>query len=133
MRVLITEEERRARNREAVRRYHARHPEVTRERKRAYLAKHPEKLAEWNRAHRDRLRALIRQIKLERGCIDCGYRENADALQFDHVRGTKVVNISRVRSYKVLLAEVAKCDVRCGNCHLIRTAHQYREKAACAF
>jgi hypothetical protein len=50
-------------------------------------------------------------------------------LQFDHRdRSTKTANVanllSNARSWKVILAEIEKCDVRCANCHSRRTAAQ---------
>lgn len=70
--------------------------------------------------------ALINQIKLERGCTDCGYRLHPAALHFDHLPGTiKYKNIAQMTSntsLKVLMAEIAKCEVVCANCHAIRTA-----------
>lgn len=58
-------------------------------------------------------------------CVDCGERDPV-VLEFDHVRGEKVDNISRMlcstRSLKVIQEEIAKCDVRCANCHRRRTA-----------
>ena len=134
MRVLITDEERRIRQREAVRRYQARHHEQERQRNQAYRSQHPEKVSEWNRVHKARVRDLVRQIKLERGCIDCGYRENADALELDHVRGQKIAPVSRLGSFVKVREEMAKCEVRCANCHSIQTAMRRREKGqdACA-
>ena len=58
------------------------------------------------------------------GCVDCG---NTDirVLEFDHVRGTKIDGIARMVSNEVgfatLRAELAKCEVRCKNCHAIAT------------
>ena len=74
---------------------------------------------------------FLRAYKLEHGCIDCGYAENADALEFDHVRGVKVTTVTSLAgaSWDRLLEEVAKCDVRCANCHAIATAERRREAA----
>jgi hypothetical protein len=64
---------------------------------------------------------------LKSGCVDCGFGD-IRALQFDHVRGTKVSDISRMvrqgTSDATLVAEIAKCEVRCANCHLIVTAQR---------
>lgn len=62
-------------------------------------------------------------IKLTAGCIDCGYREQAVALQFDHVFGSKKRELAAMKSYgkAVILEEVMKCEVVCANCHYIRT------------
>ena len=58
------------------------------------------------------------------GCVDCGYRD-IRALDFDHVRGEKVVDVGamirRGRSASAVRAEIAKCEVRCRNCHAIAT------------
>lgn len=71
----------------------------------------------------------LEAIKLERGCVDCGYREHPAALQFDHrdgeVRGFASSFASNVlRRWEVVLAEIEKCDVRCANCHAVRHARR---------
>lgn len=47
-------------------------------------------------------------------------------MEFDHVRGTKRADISTLirdgAAVHVLEAEIAKCVVRCANCHRRRTA-----------
>lgn len=76
----------------------------------------------------------VRAFKLLRGCIDCGYNEQADALQFDHVRGIKKHKIAAIASAGIgstlFQQELAKCEVRCANCHAIRTAKNARAKIA---
>ena len=58
-------------------------------------------------------------------CIDCG-QSDPSVLDFDHVRGIKSAAISSmvrdVRSMDVIWSEVAKCEIRCANCHRRRTA-----------
>jgi len=57
-------------------------------------------------------------------CVDCG---NTDirTLEFDHVRGNKSANIASLlsnhTSWSTMEAEISKCEVRCGNCHRIKT------------
>lgn len=57
-------------------------------------------------------------------CVDCG-ESNAIVLDFDHVRGKKICNISNLTKNKSglgrLKAEIEKCEVRCSNCHRIAT------------
>jgi hypothetical protein len=63
----------------------------------------------------------------DKACVDCGITDRR-VLQFDHRdRATKVANLSNMSySYGLdaIMAEVAKCDVRCANCHMIRTGEQ---------
>jgi hypothetical protein len=69
-------------------------------------------------------KAWVIEYKMSRGCADCGYREHPAALDFDHRPGT--VKVRDIKSghqlgWDALLAEVAKCDVVCANCHRVRT------------
>jgi hypothetical protein len=84
--------------------------------------------AERKRKHRQVKRADISKqhrrwlarLKLERGCVDCGYNEWPSALHFDHRPGeTKSFEIGGRLYYawERIMAEVDKCDVRCANCH----------------
>lgn len=65
-------------------------------------------------------------------CIDCG-EQDVLVLQFDHVRGQKLQSISELvkagYAWKAIEAEIAKCEVRCANCHARRTAKQRRYHA----
>lgn len=59
-------------------------------------------------------------------CIECG-ESDVVCLQFDHVRGRKVQPISAMigtYTWKSIEQEIAKCEVRCANCHQRRTARQ---------
>jgi hypothetical protein len=58
-------------------------------------------------------------------CADCGETDPV-VLEFDHL-GDKKFNVAkgiRDRSWESLLAEIAKCDVVCSNCHRRRTARR---------
>lgn len=82
-----------------------------------------ERRSAWYRNRRE----LLDEYKLERGCIDCGYVDHPAALDFDHVRGTKEFSvghaITRLPMEKVW-KEIEKCDIRCANCHRVRTAER---------
>ena len=58
-------------------------------------------------------------------CVDCG-ESDVLVLEFDHVRGKKKMAISQMVSgeytKRLIDEEIAKCDVRCANCHRRRTA-----------
>jgi hypothetical protein len=74
-------------------------------------------------------RAHVDAIKLERGCMDCGYSDHPAALDFDHRPGTgpKRASVAALVTSATLAdidAEIAKCDVVCANCHRIRTAER---------
>lgn len=57
-------------------------------------------------------------------CIDCGYKD-IRALEFDHVRGSKKSGVKNMcghtASIKSIKDEIKKCEVRCCNCHRIKT------------
>jgi len=75
----------------------------------------------WTPAQR-RNRERILEILSAAGCVDCGERDVL-VLDFDH-RGDKrdcVTRLANSCSEASLEAEVAKCDVRCANCHTLRT------------
>jgi hypothetical protein len=68
-------------------------------------------------------RALIVKAK-DVPCADCGGRFHPCAMDFDHINGTKEYNVGRMvgqASEARLLAEIAKCEVVCANCHRVRS------------
>jgi hypothetical protein len=87
------------------------------------------------RRYDQRGREYLASVKLANGCMDCGFREFPEALDFDHVRGEKLFNVSQAirRPLSILDAEIAKCDIVCANCHAIRTFERGRvAKGRCA-
>jgi hypothetical protein len=58
-------------------------------------------------------------------CADCKIQYIPYVMDFDHVQGDKVGNISQMCNdavkWEKLLEEIAKCDIVCANCHRIRT------------
>ena len=57
-------------------------------------------------------------------CVDCGITDWR-VLEFDHVRGEKYMDIAKLMrvssNIDKLMEEIAKCDVRCANCHRLKT------------
>ncbi len=72
----------------------------------------------------EKLRAVI-ALKRGKPCLDCGLTFHPVAMDFDHTGTDKVFSVSRMVqrriSMKRILAEIAKCDLVCSNCHRIRT------------
>ena len=70
------------------------------------------------------LRLYMKEYLLQHPCVDCG-EDDWVVLEFDHVRGKKkkAVTLIASSSYSLdtLKKEIAKCEVRCCNCHRRRT------------
>lgn len=75
---------------------------------------------------RKKIVEFIRNLKDGKPCADCGKPYPYYVMDFDHVRGKKVVELSRLAtrkgwSEKKILVEAKKCDIVCANCHRLRT------------
>ena len=81
------------------------------------------KAKETSKIVRARIRAYITAYLKDNPCVDCGEADPV-ILEFDHVRD-KDFNISDAArkgvSMKKLKDEIAKCEVRCANCHRKKT------------
>lgn len=75
--------------------------------------------------HLDRYQKNIEMIRLEKNkpCADCKNHFPYYVMDFDHVRGVKVGNVSTLALWSIarILEEISKCEVVCSNCHRIRT------------
>jgi hypothetical protein len=84
-------------------------------RKKAVIAQQRERITRYLKAH---------------PCGDCG-EADPRCLDFDHVRGEKRAAISEMIgnfSWEQIENELAKCEVRCANCHRKRTAERRASK-----
>lgn len=100
---------------------------------------HPEYMINWTKKNLQyKRRANLLKIHERRQyllslrnkpCVDCGGTFHPVAMDFDHVKGDKVLSVSRMVSFNKqrLDAEIAKCDVICSNCHRIRTYKRMKE------
>ena len=88
--------------------------------KRVYLDRARTRNTRVNDENKQRLYAYLS----EHPCVDCG-NSNIRCLEFDHVRGNKSASITRMLNtavtWSAIEAEIAKCEVRCANCHRIKT------------
>jgi hypothetical protein len=82
-----------------------------------------------DKAYRERLRAerkpLLDKIR-EVPCADCGGRFPPVCMDFDHLpeyeKSFGIMQRYIHRSWATIMAEIAKCEIVCSNCHRIRTA-----------
>ncbi len=98
-----------------------------RQRSRQWAADNPEALAARRRKDYDTSRDALNALKAH-PCTDCGKQYPSPAMHFDHVRGEKKrfhIIVSNMRRPD-LGEELAKCELRCANCHAIR---HYNERA----
>jgi hypothetical protein len=63
--------------------------------------------------------------------MDCGGTFSPECMDFDHKSGEKVNNVGTmvVRGWNRarVLAEIAKCELVCANCHRTRTKNRRRK------
>lgn len=97
-----------------------------------YIRKHYQENKDYykekNRKRRAELRpkrkAIIARYKVMKGCVDCGYNSHPHALDFDHLRDKEFLiskAVGNMTAWSRIKAEIAKCEVRCANCHRIKT------------
>lgn len=97
------------------------------EKMRAYTEDHRTELNAKRRATYNRMRELLHKLKSV-PCADCGGKFDPVCMDFDHRdSATKMGKLSNMHHHgeAAILAEVAKCDVVCSNCHRLRT---YRKR-----
>ena len=82
-------------------------------------------VTERNKAIRAASRKILNQYLLSHHCVECGESDKR-VLDFDHDDpSTKHKNVTELLgSPKLLIKEIAKCTVRCGNCHRHKTMHE---------
>jgi hypothetical protein len=85
------------------------------------------------RQYRTENRRLIREYLRTHPCVDCGETDIV-VLEFDHRdprdKRYNVTILALQKPWSRVLAEIAKCDVRCANCHRRRTAALFRWRKA---
>ena len=112
---------------------HERNPEVKRARAARYRVKYRERLREEGRvtssAKRLEYQKFIDDMKAYVPCTDCHEAFPPECMDFDHVRGQKLFDISKghTRNRDAVYTELARCEVVCSNCHRIRTRRRANE------
>lgn len=70
-----------------------------------------------------------REYLITHPCVDCG-EPDLDVLEFDHIDpSTKEGVVNKLYRLEEVKREIAKCDVRCCNCHRKRHAMQRRSES----
>lgn len=111
---------------EQISEYHQKYYQRNKARTLKRMKKNKEKRSKENRAWRN-------EYLSHHPCVDCGFSD-IRALDFDHVcpPSEKKCNVSLMwtSGYKLstIQEEVAKCEVRCANCHRIKTAKDQQWK-----
>src|SRR6476661_3498495 len=100
----------------------------------AYYAANREREIERVRARQLATIEFLRKLR-DVPCSDCARRFAGHQMDFDHRDPSqKRFNLSSARAglknRAELLAELAKCDIVCANCHRIRTRRQHRARLA---
>ena len=94
----------------------------------AHKADHNRRRRRNERAYRSTNRFRLARYLSGKACVDCGESDPV-VLEFDHVRGTKHhdigLMIARSFSWNKIVLEIAKCELRCANCHRRKTARQF--------
>ena len=83
--------------------------------------------AEWKRSRRDESRKKYLAYMDGKLCVDCGISDWR-VLEFDHVTDDKVAGVlamvNRGSTWEKILEEISKCEIRCKNCHSLKTAER---------
>lgn len=92
------------------------------EQRRPYITKNISK-------RREAVQDFVKNYLITHPCVDCG-NSNLVVLEFDHIDPVeKDREISKLIAQAAPLdrieKEIKKCEVRCANCHRIRTAKQF--------
>lgn len=76
------------------------------------------------RARVNKTQEIVNELK-NISCADCKIFYPPYVMDFDHVKGVKILSVAKMISQcyalEDIMAEIAKCEVVCSNCHRIRT------------
>lgn len=97
--------------------------EQQRKYQREWYQRNKERKLQGQRELRLARRAIVNAEKLRRGCEHCGYNASPIPLDAHHHNGDKDFEIEKAirdrKPIEKILAELAKCQILCANCHRI--------------
>lgn len=94
---------------------------------RQHYIDHKDEYKRRGRASREKFKREAKayvEAEKSKPCTDCSQTFHYACMDFDHVYGNKVRNVSRIQNFgsmKQLLAEIEKCELVCANCHRLRS------------
>lgn len=99
------------------------------ERHKVYYQENKQHFTDYKTNIRQTNQGKLLEFMAKHGCKDCGLHDPL-VLEFDHIDpNLKTENISTMlyngRKWESLLEEIAKCEIRCCNCHRRRTIQQF--------
>lgn len=103
-------------------------PECTKAYRREHYASYPEpykqRAKESNPIRRQENRSIVYDYLKKHPCVDCG-ETDVRVLEFDHIADKESgVALLMTSGKRRLLREIAKCEVRCANCHTLITGRR---------
>jgi hypothetical protein len=92
--------------------------------------KNKEDLYKAQKRHRIKIRKKLLDFLFTKKCVDCGEKDPI-VLDFDHIDSDfKFKSISRMLSghysWRSILEEISKCEIRCANCHRRKSYNQFK-------
>jgi hypothetical protein len=102
--------------------------QCTRDKQKVSIEKHKERRRQYTKDAGKRKMQLIFNYLLAHPCIDC-QESDPMVLEFDHLfdkEDAPTYLAMTLRSDRHILKEIAKCEVRCANCHTRKT-HERRQ------
>lgn len=81
---------------------------------------------EYTQSKREEIRKYLFNYFLTHPCVDCGETDPI-VLTFDHQRNKEFTISDQIGagSLSKIVEEIDKCEVRCANCHMRKTAKDY--------
>jgi hypothetical protein len=81
---------------------------------------------QYNITRLENMRKFLYQYFLEHPCVDCGEKDPV-VLTFDHISDKNFTISNRIKygNIKEIEKEIKKCQVRCSNCHMRKTAKDF--------
>jgi hypothetical protein len=91
----------------------------------AYHQRHRERRRLQKKQNRVDFMAWYHGLKKGKPCADCGAVLPTLAMHWDHLPGAEKIDhvgtLRQTNSRRRILAEIAKCELVCANCHALRT------------